>query len=125
MVRLAGNISEPFALGSIDYAVEHLHVPLIVVLGHEKCGAVAAALGKSRPAGNLGKVIGEIHVGEDLPGNKDEALACAVQNNVRHQAKSLTERSDVIREHVQQKRLQVVAGVYNLTSGKIQWLEEK
>ncbi len=47
VVRVAGNISEPFALGSIDYAVEHLHVPLIVVLGHEKCGAVAAALGKT------------------------------------------------------------------------------
>ena len=39
VVRVAGNVGEPFALGSIDYAVEHLHVPLIVVLGHEKCGA--------------------------------------------------------------------------------------
>ena len=51
VVRLAGNISEPFALGSIDYAVASLHVSLIVVLGHEQCGAVAAALVKSKPAG--------------------------------------------------------------------------
>jgi carbonic anhydrase len=125
VVRLAGNISEPFALGSIDYAVASLHVPLIVVLGHEQCGAVAAALKKNKPAGNLGKLIGEIHVGEDLPANKEEALAAAVQNNVRHQAELLTERSDVIREHVRQKKVQVVAGVYNLTSGKVQWLEAK
>ena len=125
VVRVAGNISEPFILGSIDYAVEQLQVPLIVVLGHEKCGAVAAALGKSRPTGNLGKLIGEIHVGEHLSADKDEALAGAVENNVRHQAELLTERSDVIREHVKQKKLQVVTGVYSLATGKVQWLEAK
>ncbi len=125
VVRVAGNISEPFALGSIDYAVERLHVPLIVVLGHEQCGAVAAALGKSRPAGNLGKLIGEIHVGQHLSADKDEALAGAVRNNARRQAELLTERSEVIREHVRRKTLQIVAGVYSLASGKVQWLQAK
>jgi len=125
VVRVAGNISEPFALGSIDYAVEHLHVPLIVVLGHEKCGAVAAALGEDKPEGNLGKLIAEIHVGDHLPANKDEALAVGVENNVRFQAKLLTERSEVIREHVKQENLQVVAGVYDLATGKVRWLEAK
>src|SRR5439155_1280302 len=46
VLRVAGNIADPFVLGSIEYAVEHLHTPLIVVLGHESCGAVAAALTK-------------------------------------------------------------------------------
>jgi carbonic anhydrase len=125
VVRVAGNISEPFALGSIDYAIEHLHVPLIVVLGHEQCGAVAAALEKGKPAGNLGKLIGEIHVGEHLSANKNEALAGAVRNNARRQAELLTERSDVIRQHVKQKTLQIVVGVYSLANGKVQWLEAK
>jgi carbonic anhydrase len=125
VVRVAGNISEPFALGSIDYAVEHLHVPLIVVLGHEKCGAVAAALGEDKPGGNLGRLIGEIHVAERLSADKNEALADSVENNVRFQAKLLTERSDVVREHVKQKQLQVVAGVYCLATGKVRWLEAK
>ena len=125
VVRVAGNISEPFALGSIDYAVEHLHVPLIVVLGHEKCGAVAAALGTEKPGGNLGKLIGEIHVGEHLSTNKDDALADGVENNVRFQTKLLTERSEVIREYIQQKKLQIVAGVYDLATGKVRWLEAK
>jgi carbonic anhydrase len=124
VVRVAGNIAEPFVLGSIDYAVEHLHVPLIVVLGHEQCGAVAAALGNGKPAGNLGKLIGEIHVGEHLSTDKDQALAGAVQNNARYQAELLSQRSAVVREHVKQKTLQVVAGVYSLASGKVQWLEE-
>lgn len=124
-VRVAGNVSEPFALGSIDYAVEHLHVPLIIVLGHEQCGAVAAALGKSKPAGNLGKLVDEIHVGAHLSANMDEAMSSAVQNNVRHQAELLLERSEVIREHVQRKQLRVVAGVYSLASGRVRWLETK
>ncbi len=125
VVRVAGNISEPFALGSIDYAVQTLKVPLVLVLGHEKCGAVAAALGKSKPAGNLGKLVGEIHVGGHLPADKDKALAAAVRNNVRRQAELLTERSDVIREYVKQKKVRVVGGVYSLESGKIDWLEAK
>jgi carbonic anhydrase len=125
VVRVAGNISEPFAVGSIDYAVEHLHVPLIVVLGHEKCGAVAAALGEGKPGGNLGRLISQIHVGEHLSANRDEALAASVENNVRFQANVLTERSEVIREHVQQKTLQIVAGVYGLATGKVRWLEAK
>jgi carbonic anhydrase len=124
VVRLAGNISEPFALGSIDYAVEHLHVPLIVVLGHEKCGAVTAALGADKPEGNLGRLIGEIHIGEHLSADKDEALANAVENNVRFQTKSLTHCSEVISEHVEQKKLKVVAGVYDLATGKVRWLEQ-
>jgi carbonic anhydrase len=122
VVRVAGNVGEPFALGSIDYAVEHLHVPLIVVLGHEKCGAVAAALGKTKPQGNLGKLIDEIHVGGHLADDKDKALAEAVENNARHQAESLSERSTVIRQQVQEKKLQIIAGVYSLETGKVQWL---
>jgi carbonic anhydrase len=125
VVRVAGNISEPFALGAIDYAVEHLHVPLIVVLGHEKCGAVAAALEENKPGGNLGRLIGEIHVGQRLSADKNEALADSVESNVRFQAKVLTGRSAVIREHVRQKKLQVVAAIYDLATGKVRWLEAK
>ena len=125
VVRVAGNISEPFALGSIDYAVEYLHVPLIVVLGHEQCGAVASALGTRRPEGNLGKLVDEIHPGENLPAGKGEALAAAVRNNARRQAELLTERSRIIREHVGQKKLRIVSGVYSLSSGKVQWLESE
>lgn len=119
VVRVAGNISEPFALGSIDYAVEHLHVPLVVVLGHEKCGAVTAALAADKPTGNLGRLIGDIHVGRHHAANKDQALA----ESVGHQAKRLADNSDVIREHVKQKKLRIVAGVNGLASGKVQWLD--
>src|SRR5260370_2359171 len=70
VLRVAGSIADPFVLRSMEYAVEHLHVPLIVLLGHEKCGAVEAALGEEKPPGNLGKLIGEVNIGKDLPAGK-------------------------------------------------------
>src|SRR5262245_24451061 len=73
VLRVAGNVCDPNILGSIEYGVEHLKSPLIVVMGHEKCGAVAAAIGGGELHGNLGKLIKEVHVGKDLP--KDKAAA--------------------------------------------------
>ena len=125
VLRVAGNIADQFELGSIEYAVEHLHVPLVVLLGHEKCGAVEAALGTEKPAGNFGKLISEIDVGKDLPAGKDAALSAAVKNNARRQARLLTERSDIIKEHVAQKKVRIVYGVYQLATGKVEWFEEK
>ncbi len=43
VVRIAGNVVDDFVLGGIEYAVEYLHVPLVMVLGHSRCGAIAAA----------------------------------------------------------------------------------
>lgn len=124
VVRVAGNIVDPFELGSIEYAVEHLHVPLIVLLGHEKCGAVEAALGEEKPPGNLGKLIAEVNIGKDLPAGKDAALAAAIKNNVVHQTRLLTERSDIIKEHVAKKEVRIVSGVYQLGSGNVEWLND-
>jgi carbonic anhydrase len=123
VLRVAGNIADPYELGSIEYAVEHLQVPLVVVLGHTQCGAVEAALGEKKPAGNLGKLIDEVHVGKNLPPVKRLALAEAIQNNVRHQAEALTKRSEVMKEFVEHKKVRVASGVYSLATGKVEWLE--
>ena len=122
VLRVAGNVADPFVLGSIEYAVEHLHVPLIALLGHEKCGAVEAALADQKPAGNLGELVALIEVGKGLPSGKD-ALPAAIRNNARHQTRLLTERSKVIKEQVVKKEVRIVCGVYQLESGKIDWLE--
>ncbi len=124
VLRVAGNIADPYVLGSVEYALEHLHVPLVVIVGHDKCGAVEAALGQKKPTGNLGKLIGEIEVGKDLPAGKEVALATAVKRNARHQARLFTERSDLIKEYVATKKVRIVSGVYQLASGRIAWLDE-
>ena len=126
VVRVAGNISDPFVLGSVEYAVEHLHVPLIVVLGHQNCGAVSAALGAKLPGGNLGKLIMEISPGKDLPLNDHKkALALAIANNARRQAELMISRSELIKKHVDEKKVRIVSGVYSLSTGRVEWFVEK
>jgi len=61
VVRVAGNVLDPVVLGSIEYAAEHLGSPLVMVLGHERCGAVTAAVdAKGKPEGNIGAIIKNI-----------------------------------------------------------------
>ena len=125
VVRVAGNLTDPFLLGSIEYGVEYLHAPLIVVLGHEKCGAVDAALSKKEFPGNLGKLVKEIHTGADLPKDRADALKTAINNNAVYQAGQLTMRSEPLRDAVAAKQVRIVSGVYGLSSGKVEWLESK
>jgi len=125
VLRVAGNITDTFVLGSIEYAVEHVHTPLIVVLGHESCGAVDAALTKESFPGNIGKLVKEVHVGKDLPMNREVALPVAVKNNVLFQAAQFSQRSEILKAAVAQKKVKIVSGVYRLASGKVEWLEGK
>jgi carbonic anhydrase len=125
VLRVAGNIADRTEIASIEYAVEHLHVPLVVVIGHEKCGAVAAALdGKPLP-GDLGWLIKQIHVGDQLPENKADRLKAGIQANALHAADEMKQKSNVIRELATTKRIQIATGIYSLTSGKVKWLEAK
>jgi carbonic anhydrase len=125
VLRVAGNITDPFILGSIEYGVGHVHVPLVVVLGHENCGAVAAALTKVEFTGNLGKLVKEVHVGADLPMERSKALPIAIKNNVLYHAGQITERSESLKEAAAQKKVRIVSGVYRLASGKVEWIEGK
>ena len=124
VLRVAGNIADPFVLGSAEYAVEHLHTPLLVVLGHEKCGAVAAALDPEKPGGNLGKVISDVYAGKQLPEETGAALSAAVRNNVLRQVEMTTIRSEVLKKAVEEKRLKIVGGVYHLDDGKVEWFDK-
>jgi carbonic anhydrase len=123
VLSVAGNITDPALLGSIEFAVEQLQAPLIVVLGHEDCGAVKAALGGKPLPGNLGQLIKEVRIGQDLPEDKVKALAAATRANVLYHTAAMTEKSPVIKEFVGSHRVRVVGGIYGLASGKITWLE--
>jgi len=123
VLRLAGNVVEPAVLGSIEYAVEHLHTPLVVVLGHESCGAVKAAVDGGKVEGNLGWLIERVHPGKAVPKDPKAALAACIKNNAIYQAQQLSAQSKVIKEFLDAKRVQLVAGVYSLSTGKVDWLE--
>src|SRR5438445_9912297 len=123
VLRVAGNITNPDILGSIEYAVGSLKSPLVVLLGHESCGAVAAAIDGKPLEGNLGKLIERVHVGKDLPKDKGAALEAGIKANVLHHAKELRSQSKVLEEFAAGGRIKIVAGVYALKSGRINWLE--
>ena len=110
VIRAAGNVIDNVQLGSIEYAVDHLGCPLVVVLGHSHCGAVDAAI-NHKPTGYVKFITDEIKkaVGEE----KDDVKACClnVKNSVMR-----------IKESLQTVELKVVGAIYHIESGKVEFL---
>jgi carbonic anhydrase len=126
VVRTAGNLVDPIALGSIEYAVEHLHAKLLVVMGHDKCGAVDAALGGGEmPTDNLKALVAKIRPG--LPPTRagasaESTLQSAVEANVRRSATDCIVGSPIVREATVKGSLAVVQAVYHLSTGEVEEL---
>jgi carbonic anhydrase len=125
VVRLAGNVVTPEAVGSVEYAVEHLHVPLVVVLGHSSCGAVAAALKDPDMTGPIGTLVSRIKPAVEIAKLKgftgDELSAAVVSENARRGAQTMLECSRAIDEAVNSGELTVLSAVYDLKSGQVAW----
>lgn len=126
VVRDAGNIADPVGLGSIEYAIEHLKSNLIVVLGHESCGAVAAAVsGEEMPTKNLQAIVDRIQPAFEgsttCPLGGKSNLDC-VKLNVEHSAESIIKQSPIIKEAVKDG-LTVVRAVYKLDTGEVTRLD--
>jgi len=131
VVRVAGNIPDPIVLGSIEYAAEHFNCPLIMVLGHKRCGAVMAAVeSQGHPHGNIGAIIktitpAVIQARKDARGAAESDLVeSAIDNNIKLVAKSLITRSHGIRSLVDAGRLKIVKAKYDLDDGTVRLLEK-
>jgi carbonic anhydrase len=124
VVRTAGHVVDPIALGSIEYAVEHLHVNLLFVLGHESCGAVKATIGGGEASPNIAALARRIKPAVDkayahgVP--EKDLLHVAVRENVRYQLQDAMFESEVLSESVFNKHLAVVGGVYDLQTGHVE-----
>ena len=123
VVRAAGNIADPISLGSIEYAVEHLHSKVLVILGHESCGAVAATVSNEKmPTKNLSAIVNQI--APALEGSKSCPLGGKMNNscvelNVQQSAKDVLENSPIIKKAVKEGELTIIRAVYELESGKV------
>jgi carbonic anhydrase len=127
VVRVAGNVLDPISLGSIEYAAEHLHAPLLVLMGHEQCGAVSAALdAKGEPEGNIGaiinKIIPAVKKAKAKGGSRDDMLNNAIRENVVLAYKDVRGKSPVLKHMIDKGELRVVAGVYHIASGEVESL---
>ncbi|MBD2356262.1 carbonic anhydrase [Tolypothrix sp. FACHB-123] len=123
VVRVAGNIASPEAIGSLEYATSVLGTQLILVLGHAKCGAVHAAVeGKPLP-GRIGAFVEEIKPAVEIAKKKNGSLeANTIIANVQYQAEHLAERSTILGNLIQQGKLKIVGGYYDLATGKVTML---
>jgi carbonic anhydrase len=129
VVRVAGNIIEPAVFGSISYAVEHLKTVLFVVLGHQKCGAVTAALdGVLRKAGQPQEIERLLEYVKPAIAAIDPALPVAqqvelgVEANVRFAMKQMAETPEGQRA-LREKRIAIAGGVYELETGTVRFLD--
>lgn len=127
VVRTAGNVADPVALGSIEYAVDHIHSPVLVVLGHQKCGAVSAACsGGKMPSENLEAIMNKI--GPAVTQAKtyakgDDLLDAAIKENIEQSAKDLQANSEIIRNAVQSGKLKIFEAEYSLDTGAVTRLD--
>jgi carbonic anhydrase len=122
VIRNAGNLVDEHALGSIEYAVEHLGTRLIVVLGHERCGAVTAAVASNTAPGHEQSLVRDLQPAvEAAKGKPCDRVDNAVAENARLVAARIRQEAE-LGEHA--KEVRIVSAVYNLDSGKVEWNKE-
>lgn len=121
VVRVAGNIVDDAVLGSIEFGAEELHIPLVVVLGHEKCGAVAAALSLAGEApGHIGSLVKPIKPAVDMArGQPGDLLDNAVRANVGLSVRALRTSTPILAELVRERKLKIIGARYDLDSGVV------
>lgn|SRR5271166_3425142 len=123
VVRTAGEVVDAAGLGSIEYAVEHLGSRLIVVLGHERCGAVSAAVAGAEEPGHIATVLKAIEPAvKQSKGKPGDPVENAVRAQALDVAKQLRAAKPVLAERVQSGNLKIVAARYDLDTGKVELL---
>ncbi len=121
IVRVAGNIANTSSIASIEYAVAHLGSKVIVVLGHESCGAVTAAVNGGDNGYNLNHLLS--HVTPAIAASSDNAsIADVVKKNAELTAEELKSRSDIIRNAVDSGNVKIQPAYYHLGSGEVEML---
>lgn len=130
VVRVAGNIAtDSSVMGSIEYAVEHLNSPLLVIMGHTDCGAVKAAVNNSAVEGKIRDIQKDIEPAviktkSEHPDLSGYALLNAViKNNVLKAKAEVLSQSHIIKEAVDTGKLKIVTALYDIKTGKVEWIE--
>ncbi len=121
VLRVAGNVANTSSLASIEYAVAHCKSKLIVVMGHQSCGAVTAAVSGGDNGYNLNHLLA--HITPAIAASEDKtAINDVVKTNARLTAKNMLSRSLILREAVEKGALKIVPAYYSLDSGKVDFL---
>ena len=119
-VRVAGNVASDAELASIEYAAEHLHTPVLVVMGHQKCGAVTAAAEPGEAEGHLPSLLAMIRPAVDKARTQPgDLIENAVRINVENVVRQIRLSTPVLAALVDRGELTVAGAVYSLDTGKV------
>lgn len=129
-IRTAGNVMDNYEEGSIEYAVEHAHAKLVVVLGHTKCGAIGAMLEHAHDEeihGHVGAIINALKAEEE----EQEVLAKggeniefdAVRANVVHGVKQLRNSEPVLKPLFEEGEIQIIGAIYHIETGQVEFID--
>lgn len=128
VVRVAGNVAGNDQIATIEYGVEHLHCPVLLVMGHTNCGAVTAAVEGSEANGAMASLMAHINPSvqqtrETFPTLSGKKLVSAViKTNVWQTIQDMLAQSQTIRGLVSQGKLTVQGAIYHIGDGTIEWL---
>ena len=123
IIRVAGNIVDDVVLGSIEYAAAHLNVPLLMVMGHTNCGAVAATCSVADPEGHIGRITSFIKpVADKVRSHDGDHVTNTVHALAKSVAHELETSKPILADLVDSGKLKVVASVYDIETGKVELL---
>lgn len=146
VVRNAGNVVDKIALGSIEYAAEHLHAPLLLVMGHERCGAVKAAWeaaessqssvpssetqtasagseAHEKHGDNISHVLKKLEKAVKKAKRKNKTVEDAASENVKVQMREILKKSPVCKKLVEEGKLRIVGAKYRLADGSVEFFQ--
>ena len=127
IVRVAGNVINDEGLGSLEYTVDHLGTRLIVVLGHQSCGAVDAAkktiAAKGKAPGHIQSLVTAIKPAVEAT-TKDD-LEATIKANVKNVVQALRSSTPILKAEVDSGKIEVIGGYYSLNTGAVTFLDEK
>jgi carbonic anhydrase len=124
VVRTAGEVMDRSILATLEYGAEHLHIPLLVVMGHESCGAVKAVVDKAEVSGpNLAYMVKAIRAGTTRSAAEQTDIKAAILANVEQVINDALAGSEILQHAVDSGKLQVVGAYYPLASGQVTFSE--
>lgn len=130
VVRLAGNVVDSVAIATIEFGLQNLGTPLLVVMGHGHCGAVTAAVDafskpkNERPKGDLGILLEKIYPAVEAAKKKhpNNLVNAAIQENVRLTTREILRRSEIVRDYVSTGKVEIAEGEFHLSTSEVEWL---
>ena len=126
IVRVAGNVAGESELATVEYGVEHLGTPVLLVMGHTKCGAVTAVVKGAELHGHLRSLVEHIQPAAEkakqTPGSLEATVAAAIEANVWQTIENILTKSPAIRERAKAGKVHIIGAVYELETGRVNFL---